>query len=117
MRPLAIHHVSVNVVDVEAATRFYVEVLGAVPRADRPALGFGGAWLDVGGQQLHLLEGATPASLGQHFAILVADLDAAVVELRAKGVEVGDPVAIGATRQTFVQDPSGNVIELHARPG
>src|SRR5262249_10895811 len=56
MEPLGVHHVSVNVTDVEAALRFYVDELGFEPRTDRPDFGFGGAWLDVGGQQVHLIE-------------------------------------------------------------
>ena len=60
MRPLAVHHVSINVNDVEAALAFYCDTLGLVPRPDRPDFGFGGAWLDAGGQQVHLIEGTTP---------------------------------------------------------
>ena len=52
-------------------------------------------------------------NLGQHFAIRVGDLDSVVGELRAKGIEVGDPVAVGANRQTFINDPAGNAVELH----
>jgi glyoxylase I family protein len=115
VRPAALHHVSINVTDVADATRFYTEVLGATLRDDRPDLGFDGAWLDLGGQQLHLLEGETPRPMGQHFAILVEDLDGAVGELRARGVDVGDPSPIGDARQCFLQDPCGNAIELHER--
>src|SRR5688500_9886093 len=56
MEPRAVHHVSINVDNVEAAVRFYVDVLGLVPRDDRPDFGFGGAWLDAGAQQVHLIE-------------------------------------------------------------
>ena len=113
MQPLAIHHVSVNVSDVDAGVAFYTDVLGGTVRDDRPDFGFGGAWIDLGTQQVHLIEASVPPNLGQHFAIRVADLGAAVDELRAKGYEVGDPVAVGANLQTFVEDPSGNVVELH----
>lgn len=113
VEPVAIHHVSVNVPDVAAGVAFYTDVLGGTQRADRPDLGIGGAWIDLGAQQVHLLEAPVPPSLGQHFAIRVRDLDAAVAELRAKGVQVGDPSPVGANRQTFVTDPAGNVIELH----
>jgi glyoxylase I family protein len=113
VRPLAVHHVSVNVDDVEAALRFYTDVLGLVPRGDRPDLGFGGAWLDAGGQQVHLVEGKPPAVLGQHFALLVDDLDGTVAELRDRAVEVSDPMPVGADRQAFLTDPSGNLVELH----
>jgi glyoxylase I family protein len=113
MRPLAVHHVSVNVSDVEEALRFYTDTLGLSLRDDRPAFGFGGAWLDVGGQQVHLIEAQVPEGRGQHFAILVDDLDATVAELRDRGVEVSDPAPVGSSRQSFLSDPSGNLIELH----
>lgn len=113
MRPLAVHHVSINVADVDAALRFYVDQLGLTPRTDRPDFGFGGAWLDAGGQQVHLIEAAPPPGLGQHFAVLVDDLDATIAELRAQGLEVSDASPVATNRQAFVHDPSGNMVELH----
>src|SRR4051812_47352812 len=113
MRPLAVHHVSINVADVEAARKFYTGVLGLEERPDRPDFPFGGAWLDAGGQQVHLIEGTPPPGLGQHFALLVEDLDETVAELRGRGIEVSDPRPVGRSLQAFVTDPSGNRIELH----
>lgn len=114
MTPLGVHHVSINVDDVDAARRFYVDVLGLTERTDRPAFAFDGAWLDLGLQQVHLIDAPPPAELGQHFAIAVGDLEAVVAELRAKGVEVTDPKAVGARRQSFLHDPCGNLVELQA---
>jgi catechol 2,3-dioxygenase-like lactoylglutathione lyase family enzyme len=116
VQPLAVHHVSVNVPDVTAATAFYTEVLGGTLRRDRPDFGFGGAWIDIGASQVHLLEAPTPPTLGQHFAVAVADLDATVAELRARGVEVDGPVPVGPGRQAFVADPAGNTVELYQGP-
>ena len=113
MEPLGVHHVSINVSDASRSLAFYTDVLGGRPRADRPDFGFGGAWIDLGGQQVHLIEAAVPPNLGQHFAVQVADLDAAVAELRARGLTVGDPSPVGSGRQAFLDDPDGNVIELH----
>ena len=113
MEPLAVHHVSVNVRDVKEALPFYTGVLGGEVRSDRPDLGIAGAWINLGAQQVHLVEAPVPKNLGQHFAIQVADLDQVVGELRRRGIEVGDPIAIGANRQTFLSDPSGNIVELH----
>jgi glyoxylase I family protein len=117
MRPLAVHHVSINVDDVDAALTFYTDVLGLSQRADRPDFGFGGAWLDAGGQQVHLIEGEPPSARGQHFALAVDDLDAVVVELRQRGVDVSDPRPVGSSRQAFLSDPSGNLVELHQPVG
>ena len=113
MDPVAVHHVSVNVVDVGESIAFYTDVLGGTVREDRPDFGIGGAWIDIGATQVHLIETAVPPNMGQHFAILVDDLDAAVAELRAKGLEIGEPSTVGSDRQTFVADPSGNAVEIH----
>lgn len=116
MQPLGVHHVSINVADAAESVAFYTEVLGLTARVDRPDFAIGGAWLDVGAQQVHLIEAPVPDNRGQHFAIRVADLDATIAELRDRGVAVGDPSPVGTARQAFLEDPSGNVVELH-EPG
>jgi glyoxylase I family protein len=113
MEPLGVHHVSINVRDAAESLEFYTGVLGLRERADRPDFRFAGAWLDLGDQQVHLIEASPPADQGQHFAIRVADLDAAVAELRERGIEVSDPSPVGGARQCFLHDPSDNRIELH----
>ena len=104
---------SINVRDATEGVAFYTEVLGLTPRTDRPDFAIGGAWLDLGDQQVHLIEADVPGNCGQHFAIGVADLDETIAELRDRGIDVGDPSAVGAARQAFLTDPSGNLIELH----
>jgi glyoxylase I family protein len=113
MEPLTVHHVSINVSDPVESLAFYTDVLGGVVRDDRPDFDIGGAWIDLGAAQLHLIEAAVPPNKGQHFAILYADLDDAVDELRRRGLDVDDPVPVGPNRQTFVEDPDGNLVELH----
>lgn len=113
MQPLAVHHVSINVADATTATEFYVDVLGLTPRRDRPDIGVGGAWLDAGGQQVHLIEGDVPSGHGEHFALLVADLNATIAELRERGLRVSDSMSIGTSLQAFLHDPDGNLVELH----
>ncbi|WP_436793374.1 VOC family protein [Actinospongicola halichondriae] len=113
MQPLAVHHVSINVSDADRSIAFYTDVLGGTVRSDRPDFGFGGAWIDLGSAQVHLIEAPVPPNLGQHFAILVEDIDAAVAELRTKGIEVKDASPVGSNRQTFIDDPDGNVVEIH----
>ena len=107
------HHVSINVDDVDAALGFYTEVLGLATRGDRPDFPFAGAWLDAGGQQVHLIEGTPPSAVGQHFALQVEDLAATVAELRGRGIDVSDPRPVGTSQQAFLNDPSGNMVELH----
>jgi glyoxylase I family protein len=110
-----VHHVSINVTDVERSLAFYVDVLGLVP-IDRPDFGFPGAWLALPtGRQVHLIQAEVPADLGQHVAFGVDDLDATVAALRAAGVEVRGPRPVGDTaqRQAFFADPDGNRLELN----
>lgn len=113
MRALAVHHVSVNVDDLAAAVDFYTGVLGLSRRGDRPDELGEGAWLDAGGQQVHLIAGTPPPAHGQHFALLVDDLDAAISQLRGAGTAISDAAPVGRARQAFLRDPSGNTIELH----
>lgn len=110
---IAVHHVSINVDDVEAALHFYVDTLGLSRREDRPELGIDGAWLDAGGQQVHLIRAAAPPSLGQHFALQVGDIDATIAALRDRGLAVSDAMSVGTGRQAFLEDPAGNAVELH----
>ena len=118
---MGVDHVAVIVPDVPAALEFYVGRLGLVPNATRPDFGFAGAWLDTGnGQQVHLVEAEITEGAGdrfRHFALAYEDLDQVVIELRARGLEVSDPVAVGETgrRQAFTKDPWGNGVELHQR--
>ena len=110
-----VHHVSLNVTDAAEAIRFYVDVLGFTERSDRPDFPFAGAWLQVGDQQVHLLEvpDFVPPK-GQHFALHVTDLDSVRTDLIERGVEVSEPSPIGdICLQCFFTDPTGNLIELN----
>jgi hypothetical protein len=46
-------------------------------------------------------------------AFTVDDIDASIAALRDRGVTVPDWSDNGASRQTFLHDPSGNVVELN----
>lgn len=108
-----LHHVSINVDDLDAANHFYIDVLG-LERLPRPDFGFGGTWLAAGGRQVHLIEVEdVPDDFGQHFAFLVTDLDATITQLRDNGVEVSDAIDLTVARQAFLHDPCGNRLELN----
>ncbi len=108
-----VHHVSINVDDVEAGRAFYVDTLG-LTEIDRPDLGIGGAWLQMGPQQLHLVELPLMEGFGPHFAIPVDDIEAARADLSGRGVEVSEASPIeGVCLQAFFKDPAGNQIELN----
>lgn len=115
-----LNHVALHVRDVERSKSFYGEVLGLSSLA-RPAFSFPGAWFALGEQELHLIGGnATEASghrRGNHFALLVDDLDAWVSELTSKGIETEGPFERpDGARQVFFADPDGHVIELCTSP-
>src|SRR5579871_5700353 len=90
----ALHHVALDVTDLERSRRFYRDVLGLQEIA-RPPFGFPGAWFQVGGpgHHVHLIvhEGATlRGSKGIdtrdiHFALRVRSFRAALAELSAHG--------------------------------
>ena len=110
------HHVSLNVADVQEAERFYIDVLG-LKKLPRPDFGFPGTWLACAdGRQVHLLGvDGHQAPKGQHFAFHVTDIDDACTELQDQGIKVADISEIpGGGRQTFFKDPSGNLIELNS---
>lgn len=114
MKLNGVHHVSINVLDVDRATAFYVEKLG-MTILPRPELGVEGTWLGAGGQELHLVGSDDPTrSPGQHFAFGVDDLDETVTELRAMGIKVSDPMTQPqGARQCFIKDTEGNLVEFN----
>ena len=109
-----IHHVNLLVDDVDAARRFYGDVLG-LTELDRPQFGMEGAWFEVGATQVHLSVGSPPPPDGfQHFAFRTDDLASVVARLQAGGVEVMEVAHIpGAGHQAFARDPAGNLIEFN----
>ncbi|MFV0259816.1 MAG: VOC family protein [Acidimicrobiales bacterium] len=115
MRVSAVHHVSINVDDLDRALRFYTKVLGLTVRTDRPLLGVDGAWLDAGDQQVHLIVAEVPPDRGQHLALLIDDIDAAVAELRQRDIRVSDPAPVAGVLQSFFRDPAGNRVEIDQR--
>jgi glyoxylase I family protein len=112
---LSIDHVGLLVDDLDAAMRFYTEVLGLRERSDRPELRLRGAWLDIGDGQVHVFEGHAPADAGQHLALRVADIDVVVERLTELGIEHRCYPRDEPTRQVILHDPAGNRIELTVR--
>lgn len=119
MALLSIHHISVVVADTQRAVDFYHGVLGLAVCNDRPDLGFAGAWLKIGTQQIHLLEVDNPDPVtgrpehggrDRHLAMSVDDLDEIEMRLNELGVEVSHSRSGRAA--LFCRDPDGNGVEL-----
>jgi glyoxylase I family protein len=115
---LGLHHVSVLVADTAQSLRFYVDVFGLAPM-ERPDLGFAGAWLALGAQQLHLMELPNPnvtqgrvehAGRDRHFAVQVAALEPFEARLRDAGVMFTRSRSGRAS--IFCRDPDGHGVEL-----
>ncbi len=121
MKPRGVHHVSLEVADVEKAAAFYTEVLG-LEVVGRPNPEFPGIWLRSEGQEVHLMyregfQGPEGQQFGQHFALRVDDAEAVVQELDARGVRCTRPIAAPAGGwSVFLRDPSGNLVELNQPP-
>jgi catechol 2,3-dioxygenase-like lactoylglutathione lyase family enzyme len=123
MRILDIDHAAIKTTRLEETRAFYVEVLG-LRVGPRPAFDFDGAWLYAGDKDVvHLIETEhdkrpSPAASINHFALRVADFDAALARLRALGTPFEtDTTPGGELRQVYVTDPNGVRVELNAPGG
>lgn len=112
-----------EVADLDAAARFYTEVLGLplqrrseervwVLAGDRSRIGL---WT----KQVGIAGGRGGAHV--HYALHIAeqDYDAAVERLREHGYDPHEETfeELGGTRAVYVTDPDGNVVELWTWPG
>jgi catechol 2,3-dioxygenase-like lactoylglutathione lyase family enzyme len=112
-----INHVSVHATDLAASVEFYVDVLGA-ERMAAPNFGFPVAWLAIGESQLHLFQAAAEPQGNRHFALTVEHLEPVYRRAEARGAfdyeAFGNHLVElpGGVVQTYLRDPSGNLIEL-----
>ena len=116
---LGLHHASLLIADLERALAFYRDVLGMSVSDQRPDLGYPGAWLETGSQQIHLLRlpspdphSGRPAHGGRdrHVALLIRDLDVLRQQLEANGVVY--TLSRSGRRALFCRDPDGNALEF-----
>jgi methylmalonyl-CoA/ethylmalonyl-CoA epimerase len=128
MKHLKIDHLGIAVPSLEAAIAAY-EALGfhVEESHDVPTENVRTAFLPVGESHLELLEPTDPASVIarflekrkglHHVCVLVDDLEAALVEMRARGVPLLDEkprVGAGGCRVAFVhpRGAAGVLLEL-----
>lgn len=119
MAVLAMHHCSVIVENTEKALNFYQGILGLDVDLSRPDLGYPGAWLNVGQQQIHLLELPNPdpsegrpehGGRDRHTALLVDDLDELATKLDAESIAY--TLSKSGRRALFCRDPDFNAVEI-----
>lgn len=126
MQIKGIHHVAVIGSDYQRSKRFYTEILGfsiirETYRAERQSYK-----LDLRVSETEAIElfsfpappprASRPEACGlRHLAFAVADLDAAVADLQAKGIVLEDIRWDELTEKRFVffQDPDGLPLELY----
>jgi catechol 2,3-dioxygenase-like lactoylglutathione lyase family enzyme len=130
VKALELHHHAIRIgPDPEAqkkALAFYQDVLGLAPDPGRPEIpGVPGYWMEVDGRaQIHLMgiNGPSRYAKGErqdptltHVALAVPDIQEAKRELDRLGVEYWTTVGIVGPEsvQIFMDDPFGNMIELH----
>ncbi len=121
---MGIHHASLLVADTTRALAFYRDLLGLAVIAERPDLGFPGAWLRVGAQQIHLLELPNPDPVtgrpahggrDRHLALYVQDLDGLAGRLERAGIPFTRSRSGRAA--LFCRDPDANALEFIPSPG
>lgn len=119
---LTIHHASLIVSDTEQSLLFYRDVLGMQP-TERPNLPFPGAWLQIGEQQIHLLELDNPdPTIGRpahggrdrHVALHCSSVDALREALEKAGMSY--TTSVSGRKALFCRDRDGNALEFIERP-
>ncbi|OAI10931.1 glyoxalase [Methylomonas lenta] len=119
---LTIHHASLIVSDTEQSLKLYRDVLGMQP-TERPNLPFPGAWLQLGAQQIHLLELDNPdptagrpehGGRDRHVAMHCSSVDALRDALEQAGFVY--TMSLSGRKALFCRDRDGNALEFIQRP-
>jgi glyoxylase I family protein len=111
-------HASLLISDTRRSVEFYRNILGLNPNQSRPDLGYPGAWLNIGEQQIHLIELPNPDPLqgrpehggrDRHTALAVSNID----ELQQRLEQYNIPYTKSRSGRgaVFFRDPDGNAIE------
>ena len=132
MDDVFLHHVSLTTKDLPKAISFYRDVLG-FSQIERPAFPLGGAWLNAGEVEIHLidfLQGSfrNTKSVGTddvHFAMRVKDFEAMIKKLDQNGYDEDLDAAdnkrliikrksMAGYSQLYIMDPDSHLIEINA---
>jgi glyoxylase I family protein len=116
-----LHHVSLIVADTARSLGFYRDLLGLEVVANRPGLGYPGAWLQLGEAQIHLLELPNPDPLDnrpnhggrdRHLALEVDDFED--LKQRLKQRKIDYTLSRSGRQALFCRDPDQNAVEIIA---
>jgi catechol 2,3-dioxygenase-like lactoylglutathione lyase family enzyme len=116
LRATGLEHVTITAPEeLEAEViAWYRDVLGLEPVDKPPEAGLGGAWLQVGEQQVHISIDPRNPPEEAHFCLVVDDFGGAVDALRKAGCHIEQASPIPGRRRFFTRDPAGNRIEVAA---
>ena len=112
-------HAGLLVKDTLRSLEFYQGVLGLEVDRSRPELGYPGAWLWLGVQQIHLMELPNPDSAegrpahggrDRHLALTVSDIETLRCTFERSGVAYTRSKS--GRRALFCRDPDGNALEF-----
>ncbi len=115
---LNIHHSSLIIANTQSSLKFYTGTLG-LKQLERPNLPFPGAWLEIGSQQLHLLEleNSDPTTgrpkhggRDRHVAFYVLKLD--LIKQALEKAEVTYTMSMSGRPALFCRDLDGNALEF-----
>ncbi|WP_414717332.1 VOC family protein [Telluribacter sp.] len=123
-----VHHIAIICSDYEKSKSFYTDILGLTPIREVYREARQSYKLDLALNGQYLIElfsfpdppvrPSRPEAVGlRHLAFLVEDLDLAIAQLNAKGIET-EPVRTDEftkKRFTFFADPDGLPIELYCQ--
>ena len=111
-------HASFLVEDTERSVLFYQGLLGLEVDESRPNLGYPGAWLNIGEQQIHLIQLPNPDSKqrpehgghDRHVALQVESVNELKNDIEAAGIAF--TASKSRPNVIFIRDPDGNTLEL-----
>lgn len=123
MDVLWLDHAAIKTRRLEETRQFFEEVLN-LSVGPRPKFEFPDYWLYTGDcDVVHLVQtedakSPSKAASINHFALRVADIDAAAADLAARGIAFDrEDTPGGELRQLYITDPNGVRIELNALGG
>ncbi len=115
---LKIHHSSLIVSDTQSSLSFYSGILG-LKQLERPNLPFPGAWLEIGEQQIHLLElesvdpkTGRPEHGGRDRHVAFHVLNIELIKETLERNQITYSMSKSGRLALFCRDPDGNALEF-----
>lgn len=117
----SILHSSLLVANTTASLIFYHQILALEIDDTRPDLGYPGAWLTIGNQQIHLIELPNPdpttnrpkhGGHDRHIALATDQFPDVIKKLESHDIQF--TLSQSGREALFFRDPDGNAIEVIA---